>query len=36
MKICDEVEQSVQQNQIYTQELLQVALQEALEPKEED
>lgn len=36
MKLCDELEQSIQQNQKYTQELLQVALKEALEPKEED
>ena len=33
MKLCDELEQSIQQNQKYTQELLQVALKEALEPK---
>jgi len=33
MTLCDELEQSVQQNQKYTQELLQVALKEALEPK---
>ena len=33
MTHCDELEQSVQQNQKYTQELLQVALKEALEPK---
>lgn len=32
MKLCDELEQSIQQNQKYTQELLQVALKEALEP----
>ena len=32
MKLCDEMEQSIQQNQKYTQELLQVALKEALEP----
>jgi type I restriction enzyme S subunit len=32
MTICDELEQSIQQNQKYTQELLQVALKEALEP----
>ena len=32
MTLCDELEQSVQQNQKYTQELLQVALKEALEP----
>lgn len=36
MKICDELEQSIQQNQQYTQELLQVALREALEPKEKE
>lgn len=34
MKLCDELEQSIQQNQKYTQELLQVALKEALEPAE--
>jgi hypothetical protein len=34
MKLCDELEQTVQQNQKYTQDLLQVALKEALEPKE--
>ena len=33
MKICDDLEQSIQQNQKYTQELLQVALKEALEPE---
>lgn len=33
MTLCNEFEQSVQQNQKYTQELLQVALKEALEPK---
>lgn len=33
MSICDELEQSIQQNQKYTQELLKVALKEALEPK---
>ena len=33
MKICDELEQSIQKNQKYTKELLQVALKEALEPK---
>ena len=33
MKLCDELEQSIQQNQKYSQELLQVALKEALEPK---
>lgn len=33
MTQCDELEQSVQQNQKYTQELLQVALKEALEVK---
>jgi type I restriction enzyme, S subunit len=32
LKICDDLEQSMQQNQNYTQELLQVALKEALEP----
>lgn len=31
MKLCDELEQTFQQNQKYTQELLQVALKEALE-----
>lgn len=31
MKICDELEQSIKQNQKYTQELLHVALKEALE-----
>ena len=34
MNLCDELEQTIQQNQKYTQELLQVALKEALEPKE--
>lgn len=33
MKLCDELEQTIQQNQKYTKELLQVALKEALEPK---
>lgn len=33
MTLCDELEQSIQQNQKYTQELLQVALKEALEPE---
>jgi len=33
MKICDELEQTVQQNQKYSQELLKVSLKEALEPK---
>ncbi len=33
MKLCDELELSIQQNQNYSQELLQVALKEALEPK---
>ena len=33
MKLCDELEQAIQQNQKYTQELLQVALREALEAK---
>lgn len=33
MKLCDELEHSIRQNQKYTQELLQVALKEALEPK---
>jgi type I restriction enzyme S subunit len=33
MTLYDELEQSVQQNQKYIQELLQVALKEALEPK---
>lgn len=33
MTLCDELEQSIQQNQKYTQELLQVALKEALESK---
>jgi type I restriction enzyme, S subunit len=32
-KLCDELEESIQQNQIYTLELLQVALKEALEQK---
>ena len=31
MKLCDELEQSIKQNQKYTKELLQVALKEALE-----
>ena len=34
MTLCDELEQFIQQNQTYTQELLQVALKEALEPDE--
>ncbi len=33
MTLCDELEQSIQQNQKFTQELLQVALREALEQK---
>ncbi len=33
MTLCNELEQSIQQNQKYTQDLLQVALKEALEPK---
>lgn len=33
MTLCDELEQSIQQNQQYTQDLLQVALKEALESK---
>lgn len=33
MTLCNELEQSLLQNQKYTQELLQVALKEALEPK---
>lgn len=33
MKLCNELEQSIQKNEKYTQELLQVALKEALEPK---
>ena len=32
MKLCDELEQTIQQNQKYTKELLDVALREALEP----
>jgi restriction endonuclease S subunit/very-short-patch-repair endonuclease len=36
MKLCDDLEQAIQQNQKYTKELLQVALREALEPKEQD
>lgn len=32
MAICDDLEQSIRQNQEYTQKLLQVALKEALEP----
>lgn len=32
MKLCRELEQTIQQNQKYTHELLQVALKEALEP----
>jgi type I restriction enzyme S subunit len=35
LRLCDELEQSIHQNQKYTQELLQVALKEALEPKED-
>jgi len=34
MTLCDELERSIQQNQKYTQELLQVALKEALEPSD--
>ena len=33
MTICDELEQTIQQNKKYTQELLQVTLKEALERK---
>jgi len=33
IKLCDELEQSILQNQTYTQELLKVTLKEALEPK---
>jgi type I restriction enzyme S subunit len=33
MKLCDELEQSIHQNKKYTQDLLQLALKEALEPK---
>jgi restriction endonuclease S subunit len=33
IKLCNELKQTIQQNQKYTQELLQVALKEALEPK---
>ena len=36
MKLDDELEQSVQQNLQYTQDLLQVVLKEALEPKHEE
>ena len=32
LTLCDELEQSIRQNQEYTQKLLQVALKEALEP----
>jgi type I restriction enzyme S subunit len=32
MALCDELEQSIKQNQAYTRQLLQVALKEALEP----
>jgi type I restriction enzyme, S subunit len=35
MKLCYELELSIQQNQRYTQEFLQVALKEALEPKKQ-
>lgn len=34
MKLCDELEQNIQQKQEYTKELLQVALKEALEVKQ--
>ena len=34
MKLCDELEQAIRQNQKYTQDLLQVALKEALEPED--
>ena len=34
MALCDELEQSIKQNQDYTRQLLQVALKEALEPAE--
>jgi type I restriction enzyme S subunit len=33
MALCDELEQSIKQNQAYTRQLLQVALKEALEPE---
>jgi hypothetical protein len=33
MKLCDDLEQTIHQNRKYTQDLLQVALKEALEPK---
>jgi type I restriction enzyme, S subunit len=33
MKLCDELELTIQQNQKYTRDLLQVALKEALEPE---
>jgi type I restriction enzyme S subunit len=33
MNLCDELEQSIKQNQTYTRQLLQVALKEALEPE---
>jgi type I restriction enzyme S subunit len=36
MKLCDDLEQSIRQNQQYTQELLQVALREALEGGDEE
>ncbi len=35
-KLCDDMEQTIQQNKKYAQDLLQVALKEALETKEED
>ena len=35
MKLCDEFEHSILQSQKYTEELLQVALKEALEPKKQ-
>jgi type I restriction enzyme S subunit len=34
MGLCDSLEQSIQQNQQFTQELMQVALREALEARE--
>lgn len=36
MKLCDDLEQSIQQNQKHTQKLLQVTLKEEFEPKHEE
>jgi type I restriction enzyme, S subunit len=36
MKVCDDLEQTIKKNQNYTQQLLQVALKEALEPRQDN